>query len=51
MYLSLFLFNSMMFGIGTKNVRLHINVFKNLLGEDEHGWGLSHKGYYYFYRL
>lgn len=34
----------MMFGIGTRNVRLHANVFKNMLGEDEHGWGLSHKG-------
>lgn len=34
----------MMFGVGTRNVRLHANVFKNLLGEDAHGWGLSHKG-------
>lgn len=34
----------MMFGIGTRNVRLHANVFKNMLGEDQHGWGLSHKG-------
>lgn len=34
----------MMFGVGTKNVRLHANAFKNMLGEDKHGWGLSHKG-------
>lgn len=34
----------MMFGIGTRNVRLHANVFKNMLGEDGNGWGLSHKG-------
>jgi len=34
----------MMFGIGTKKARLHVNSFTNLLGEDEHGWGLSHKG-------
>lgn len=33
-----------MFGIGTKNARLHVNSFTNLLGEDENGWGLSHKG-------
>lgn len=35
---------SMMFGIGTKDARLHANVFINLLGEDKNGWGLSHKG-------
>lgn len=35
---------SMMFGIGTKKARLHIDAFVNMLGEDEHGWGLSHKG-------
>lgn len=33
-----------MFGIGTADVRLHANKFINMLGEDEHGWGLSHKG-------
>ena len=33
-----------MFGIGTKDARLHANVFINLLGEDKNGWGLSHKG-------
>lgn len=35
---------SMMFGIGNKKARLHVNSFTNLLGEDENGWGLSHKG-------
>ncbi|GIY86217.1 SPRY domain-containing SOCS box protein 3 [Caerostris darwini] len=35
---------SMMFGISTKKCRLHANAFVNMLGEDEHGWGLSHKG-------
>ncbi|KAG8179751.1 hypothetical protein JTE90_025083 [Oedothorax gibbosus] len=35
---------SMMFGIGTKRARLHTNVFVNMLGEDDQGWGLSHKG-------
>lgn len=35
---------SIMFGIGTKSARLHANAFRNLLGENEHGWGLSHKG-------
>ncbi|XP_052868040.1 SPRY domain-containing SOCS box protein 3-like [Anopheles cruzii] len=34
----------MMFGIGTKKARLHVNMFTNLLGEDRNGWGLSHKG-------
>lgn len=34
----------MMFGIGTKKARLHVNSFINLLGEDDNGWGLSHKG-------
>ncbi len=33
-----------MFGIATKQARLHANSFINMLGEDEHGWGLSHKG-------
>lgn len=35
---------SMMFGVGTRRARLHVDSFVNLLGEDEHGWGLSHKG-------
>ncbi|XP_017043799.1 SPRY domain-containing SOCS box protein 3 [Drosophila ficusphila] len=35
---------SIMFGIGTKSARLHANAFRNMLGENEHGWGLSHKG-------
>eukprot|EP00095_Tigriopus_kingsejongensis_P012029 maker-scaffold593_size129216-snap-gene-0.27 protein:Tk12029 transcript:maker-scaffold593_size129216-snap-gene-0.27-mRNA-1 annotation:"spry domain-containing socs box protein 3" len=36
---------SMMFGIGTKDARLHVDAFVNMLGEDEKSWGLSHKGY------
>ncbi|XP_068140841.1 SPRY domain-containing SOCS box protein 3 [Drosophila tropicalis] len=35
---------SIMFGIGTRSARLHVNAFRNMLGENEHGWGLSHKG-------
>ncbi|XP_038057430.1 SPRY domain-containing SOCS box protein 3-like [Patiria miniata] len=35
---------SMMFGIGTKRTRLHIDEFINMLGENEQSWGLSHKG-------
>ena len=35
---------SMMFGIGTKSARLHVDAFVNMLGEDAHSWGLSHKG-------
>lgn len=35
---------SIMFGIGTRSCRLHANAFRNMLGENEHGWGLSHKG-------
>ncbi|CAB3371581.1 SPRY domain-containing SOCS box protein 3-like [Cloeon dipterum] len=35
---------SMMVGIGTAKARLHADRFINLLGEDENGWGLSHKG-------
>lgn len=35
---------SMMFGIGTKKGRMHADCFLNMIGEDEHGWGLSHKG-------
>lgn len=34
----------MMFGIGTDRTRLHADNFTNLLGMDEHSWGLSHKG-------
>lgn len=37
----------MMFGIGTADVRLHVNKFINMLGEDENGWGLSHKVRFY----
>lgn len=36
--------DSMMFGVGTKEARLHANKFINMLGEDSNGWGLSHKG-------
>jgi len=35
---------SIMFGVATKDARIHADTFKNLLGEDAHGWGLSHKG-------
>ena len=35
---------SMMVGIGTWKARLHADAFLNLLGEDNSGWGLSHKG-------
>ncbi|XP_013404968.1 SPRY domain-containing SOCS box protein 3 [Lingula anatina] len=35
---------SMMFGIGTKRTRLHVDAFVNMLGEDDQSWGLSHKG-------
>lgn len=34
----------MMFGIGTAQAVLEANTFTNLLGVDEHSWGLSHKG-------
>jgi SPRY domain-containing SOCS box protein 3 len=34
----------MMFGIATKKARVHADAFVNIIGEDEHGWGLSHKG-------
>lgn len=34
----------MMFGIGTAAAKLHANTFTNLLGADQHSWGLSHKG-------
>ena len=33
-----------MFGIGTKQARLHVDSFTNMLGEDEESWGLSHNG-------
>ena len=36
---------SMMFGIGTKSARLHVDAFVNMLGEDSRSWGLSHKGF------
>lgn len=36
---------SIMFGIGTKEASLHSDIFKNLLGQDIHSWGLSHKGF------
>ncbi|XP_050306895.1 SPRY domain-containing SOCS box protein 3 [Anthonomus grandis grandis] len=35
---------SMMFGIGTRKASLHGDTFVNLLGIDNHSWGLSHKG-------
>jgi hypothetical protein len=35
---------SMMFGIGTKKSPLHIDSFVNMIGCDDQGWGLSHKG-------
>ena len=34
----------MMFGIGTKKARLHVDAFVNMLGEDTNSWGMSHKG-------
>lgn len=34
----------MMFGVATKKSRLHAESFVNMLGEDDQGWGLSHKG-------
>lgn len=34
----------MMFGIGTAKCRLHSSSFVNMIGENGHGWGLSHKG-------
>ena len=36
---------SMMFGIGTKKARLHIDGFTNMLGMDENSWGLNHNGF------
>ena len=36
---------SMMFGVGTSQARIHADAFLNILGEDQHSWGLSHKGF------
>ena len=36
---------SMMFGVGTRSARLHVDAFVNMLGEDSRSWGLSHKGF------
>lgn len=30
--------------LGTNKARLHADSFTNLLGKDDQGWGLSHKG-------
>ncbi|CAN8006559.1 unnamed protein product, partial [Ixodes pacificus] len=35
---------SMMWGLCTARARLHADAFVDLLGQDQHGWGLSHKG-------
>lgn len=35
---------SMMFGISTRSAPLQHTSFTNLIGEDQWGWGLSHKG-------
>ena len=35
---------SMMVGVCTSKARLQCDSFINLIGEDENGWGLSHKG-------
>ncbi|XP_077533817.1 SPRY domain-containing SOCS box protein 3-like [Haemaphysalis longicornis] len=35
---------SMMWGLCTAQARLHADAFLDLLGQDRHGWGLSHKG-------
>ena len=35
---------SLMFGIGTKRARLHVDAHVDMLGEDGNSWGLSHKG-------
>ena len=35
---------SMSVGIGTKKARLWSPTFVNMIGEDEHSWGLNHKG-------
>ena len=31
---------SMMFGIGTRRARLHVDAFVNMLGEDDNSWNL-----------
>uniref|UniRef100_A0A5S6R4E4 SPRY domain-containing SOCS box protein 3 n=1 Tax=Trichuris muris TaxID=70415 RepID=A0A5S6R4E4_TRIMR len=35
---------SLMFGVGTAKASLHETRFVNLIGQDGHSWGLSHKG-------
>ncbi|XP_076055367.1 SPRY domain-containing SOCS box protein SP555 [Oratosquilla oratoria] len=35
---------AIMFGVCTAQARLHAKGFVPLVGEDEHGWALSHKG-------
>ncbi|XP_042881097.1 SPRY domain-containing SOCS box protein 3-like [Penaeus japonicus] len=35
---------AIMFGVCTASARLHADTFVSLVGEDENGWGLSHKG-------
>lgn len=35
---------SIMFGVGTKKVKLHTNAFVHMLGQDRDSWGLSHNG-------
>ena len=34
---------SVMFGVGTKKARLHVDGYVDLLGEDNHSWGLNHR--------
>ncbi|CAF0736182.1 unnamed protein product [Didymodactylos carnosus] len=36
---------SIMFGVATKQQKLSCTGFKDLIGTDENGWGLSHNGY------
>lgn len=36
---------SVMFGICTKDQELHMNSYCNLVGIDQQGWSLSHKGF------
>ncbi|XP_069936964.1 SPRY domain-containing SOCS box protein 3 [Cherax quadricarinatus] len=35
---------AVMFGVCTESARLHADSFVSLVGEDQFGWGLSHKG-------
>lgn len=35
---------SIMLGLATKEARLHLSGYVNLMGRDEYSWGLSHKG-------